>query len=103
MGHEAARLGVQGLLAASLRPASLPCVSQVYKEKVPLLAVNKVSFVIKEKECFGLLGLNGAGKTSIFNMLTGEQSFTSGDAFVKGVSVKSDRAKVGVAWNKFWG
>ncbi|XP_052051225.1 ATP-binding cassette sub-family A member 17 [Apodemus sylvaticus] len=68
--------------------------SKVYTEKVPLLAVNKVSFVVKEKECFGLLGLNGAGKTSIFNMLTGEQPFTSGDAFVKGVSVKSDRAKV---------
>ncbi|KAM7333088.1 hypothetical protein ACRRTK_006408 [Alexandromys fortis] len=69
-------------------------VSKVYKGKVPLLAVNKVSFTVEEKECFGLLGLNGAGKTSIFNMLTGEQPITSGDVFVKGCNVKSDLAKV---------
>ncbi|XP_021005007.1 ATP-binding cassette sub-family A member 17 isoform X2 [Mus caroli] len=69
-------------------------VSKVYKDKVPLLAVNKVSFVVKEEECFGLLGLNGAGKTSIFNMLTSEQPITSGDAFVKGFNIKSDIAKV---------
>ncbi|XP_031208514.1 ATP-binding cassette sub-family A member 17 isoform X2 [Mastomys coucha] len=69
-------------------------VSKVYKEKVPLLAVNKVSFVVKEKECFGLLGLNGAGKTSIFNMLTSEQPMTSGDAFVKGFNIKSNMVKV---------
>lgn len=93
---------MQWLLAASLLSASLSCVAQVYKEKVPLLAVNKVSFVVKEKECFGLLGLNGAGKTSIFNMLTREQPITSGDAFVKGFNIRTDMAKVGVAWNKFW-
>ncbi|XP_041532432.1 ATP-binding cassette sub-family A member 17-like [Microtus oregoni] len=69
-------------------------VSKVYKGKVPLLAVNKVSFTVEEKECFGLLGLNGAGKTSIFNMLTGEQPITSGDVFVKGCNIKSDLAKV---------
>ncbi|KAL1779811.1 ATP-binding cassette sub-family A member 17 isoform X1 [Sigmodon hispidus] len=68
-------------------------VSKVYKE-VSVLAVNKVSFTVEEKECFGLLGLNGAGKTSIFNMLTGEQPISSGDAFIKGFSVKSDLLKV---------
>lgn len=92
---------MQCLLAANLLSTSLFCVSQVYKDKVPLLAVNKVSFVVKEGECFGLLGLNGAGKTSIFNMLTSEQPITSGDAFVKGFNIKSDIAKVGVAWDKF--
>ncbi|KAL6030427.1 hypothetical protein STEG23_011452, partial [Scotinomys teguina] len=66
----------------------------VYKEKVAVLAVNKVSFTVNEKECFGLLGLNGAGKTSIFNMLTGEEPITSGDIFVKGFNIKSDLVKV---------
>ncbi|XP_059126156.1 ATP-binding cassette sub-family A member 17-like isoform X2 [Peromyscus eremicus] len=75
-------------------PLIVKDVSKVYKEKVPVLAVNKVSFTVNEKECFGLLGLNGAGKTSIFNMLTGEQPITSGNAFVKGFSVKSDLVKV---------
>ncbi|XP_058536329.1 ATP-binding cassette sub-family A member 17-like isoform X1 [Ochotona princeps] len=69
-------------------------VSKVYDSKVPLVAVNKVSFTIQAKECFGLLGLNGAGKTSIFKMLTGDKPVTSGDAFVRGVSIKSDLDKV---------
>ena len=63
--------------------------------------MNKVSFTVEEKECFGLLGLNGAGKTSIFNMLTGEQPITSGDVFVKGCNVKSDLAKVGMVHNQY--
>lgn len=88
-------------MAADLLSSSLPRVSQVYKGKVPLLAVNKVSFTVEEKECFGLLGLNGAGKTSIFNMLTGEQPITSGDVFVKGCNVKSDLAKVGMVHNQY--
>lgn len=39
-------------------------------------------------ECFGLLGLNGAGKTSTFKMLTGDEIITSGTAYVCGVSLK---------------
>uniref|UniRef100_A0AAA9RZ86 ABC transporter domain-containing protein n=1 Tax=Bos taurus TaxID=9913 RepID=A0AAA9RZ86_BOVIN len=62
--------------------------------KVPPLAVNKVSFTVQAEECFGLLGLNGAGKTTIFKILTGEESITSGDAFVNSISVSSDLRKV---------
>uniref|UniRef100_A0A8C8RML7 ABC transporter domain-containing protein n=1 Tax=Pelusios castaneus TaxID=367368 RepID=A0A8C8RML7_9SAUR len=32
-------------------------------------------------QCFGLLGVNGAGKTSTFKMLTGDTEVTLGDAF----------------------
>lgn len=35
-----------------------------------VLAVNKVSFEVKAGEIFGLIGPDGAGKTSIFRMLT---------------------------------
>lgn len=35
-------------------------------------------------QCFGLLGVNGAGKTSTFKMLTGDISVSSGEAFVDG-------------------
>ncbi|KAM4820229.1 ATP-binding cassette sub-family A member 17-like isoform 2-T3 [Thomomys bottae] len=69
-------------------------VSKVYGVKVPQLAVNKVSFTIQEKECFGLLGLNGAGKSSIFKILTGQQPPTSGDAFVRNLSICSKLGKV---------
>ena len=42
--------------------------------------IKSVSFVLIQ--CFGLLGVNGAGKTSLFKMLTGDIYPTSGDAFL---------------------
>ena len=41
-------------------------------------AVDEVSFEVNAGECLGLLGANGAGKTSIFRSLTGDLSPTSG-------------------------
>lgn len=38
----------------------------------------------------GLLGINGAGKTSTFKMLTGDLPVTEGDAYICSKSVKSD-------------
>ncbi|KAL6725956.1 hypothetical protein Aduo_007973 [Ancylostoma duodenale] len=58
-------------------------------------AVKGVTFHVKNGECFGLLGVNGAGKTSTFQMLTGENDISDGDAFVNGWSVKTDWRKAG--------
>lgn len=41
-------------------------------------AVKNVSFHVKDGECFGLLGANGAGKSTIFAILCGEILQTSG-------------------------
>ena len=41
-----------------------------------------VSFDIKEKEKVGLIGCNGAGKTSLFRVITGEYIPDSGNCFV---------------------
>lgn len=35
-------------------------------------AVNNVSFTVRKGECYGCLGSNGAGKSSIFSILSGE-------------------------------
>ncbi len=43
---------------------------------------NNVSFDIKEKEKVGLIGCNGAGKTSLFKVITGEYSADSGNCFL---------------------
>lgn len=51
------------------------------------VAVNDISFTIPEGECFALLGINGAGKTSIFKMLTGDINMTSGVGYVKGYKI----------------
>ncbi|GMS92631.1 hypothetical protein PENTCL1PPCAC_14806 [Pristionchus entomophagus] len=58
-------------------------------------AVRGVNFHAAKGDCFGLLGVNGAGKTSTFRMLTAEATVTSGDAFLAGFSVKKDWRKAG--------
>jgi ABC-type branched-subunit amino acid transport system ATPase component/ABC-type branched-subunit amino acid transport system permease subunit len=57
--------------------AKLLEVSHVSKSFRGLKAVNDVSFVVPEGMVFGLIGQNGAGKTSLFNLLNG---FISADA-----------------------
>jgi ABC-type multidrug transport system ATPase subunit len=46
-------------------------------------AVKELSLGVRPGACFGLLGVNGAGKSSTFKMLTGEVSPSSGNAFVR--------------------
>lgn len=53
------------------------------------LAVSRLSFAVRKGECFGLLGVNGAGKTSTFRMVTGDARISSGDALVHGHSIKT--------------
>ncbi|XP_046465259.1 phospholipid-transporting ATPase ABCA3 isoform X1 [Neodiprion pinetum] len=43
-----------------------------------LQAVKEVNFRVMKNECFGLLGVNGAGKSTTFRMLVGEDVPTSG-------------------------
>ncbi|XP_065093705.1 phospholipid-transporting ATPase ABCA3-like [Ochlerotatus camptorhynchus] len=57
-------------------------------------AVNNLSVAIDRSECFGLLGVNGAGKTTTFKMMTGDESFSSGEAWVKGVSLSTNMSTV---------
>lgn len=57
---------------------------KVYGNKT---AVDEISFSIKEKTLFSLLGVNGAGKTTTIKMLTGLAKPTCGDAVVCGKSI----------------
>uniref|UniRef100_A0A7N6AJ49 ABC transporter domain-containing protein n=1 Tax=Anabas testudineus TaxID=64144 RepID=A0A7N6AJ49_ANATE len=68
--------------------------SQVYSSGQNLLAVDRLSLAVGKGECFGLLGFNGAGKTTTFKMLTGDESVTSGDAYIDGYSILRDIKKV---------
>lgn len=58
------------------------------------LAVNQICVGIEKSECFGLLGVNGAGKTSTFKMLTGDESISWGEAWVDGISIKTNMNQV---------
>ena len=52
--------------------------------KPPVVAVNQLCLSLQSGQCFGLLGSNGAGKTTFFKMLTGDLTVTDGDAFLSG-------------------
>ncbi|XP_065074349.1 phospholipid-transporting ATPase ABCA3-like [Ochlerotatus camptorhynchus] len=52
-------------------------------------AVNELTLTVDDFECFGLLGVNGAGKTSTFKMLTGDEKISSGDAWIRGISMRT--------------
>uniref|UniRef100_A0A671T4P6 ABC transporter domain-containing protein n=1 Tax=Sinocyclocheilus anshuiensis TaxID=1608454 RepID=A0A671T4P6_9TELE len=75
-------------------PLILQELSKVYSGWQSLLAVDRLSLAVGKGECFGLLGFNGAGKTTTFKMLTGDESITSGDAFIDGYSILQDVKKV---------
>ncbi|XP_053679934.1 phospholipid-transporting ATPase ABCA3-like [Anopheles nili] len=69
-------------------------VSDLTKYYGKFLAVNELSVSVDGSECFGLLGVNGAGKTSTFKMLTGDENISAGEAWVKGISLKSNLNQV---------
>lgn len=59
-------------------------ITKSYGEKK---AVNNLSFTIEEGEIVGLLGLNGAGKSTILKTLGTLLPATEGEAFIAGFSV----------------
>lgn len=52
-------------------------------------AVNNVSFEIKKGEIYGLIGQNGAGKTTIIRIITGLCKPTSGTVYICGQNVQT--------------
>lgn len=64
------------------------------------LAVDDVSFGVARGTICALLGPNGGGKTSTFNIIRGEATPTSGDVMINGVSITrhagAARARLGV-------
>ncbi len=73
--------------------------------KGEITAVNDVSFSVEKGELFGLIGPDGAGKTSIFRILTTLLLPDSGTAGVNGFDIvkdyKSIRKQVGYMPGKF--
>ena len=59
-----------------------------------LTAVDKLNLEIQQGELFSLLGVNGAGKTTVIKMLSCLTRPTAGDALVGGHSVKKEPEQV---------
>ena len=65
-------------------------VENVTKKYGNLVAVNDLSFEVKDGEIFGLLGLNGAGKTTTFRMILGLIDDYVGNITIDGKKIDYD-------------
>lgn len=65
--------------------------SKVYDDVV---ALDNLTLSVRENELFGLLGVNGAGKTTAIKILSTIVKPTSGNAYLYGYSLENDVEKV---------
>ena len=56
----------------------------------PLIAVENISFGLQAGECFALLGVNGAGKSTTFKSLTCEVEPTEGNIHIGNYDIRKD-------------
>lgn len=76
-------------MIASMNIIDVRGLSRTYKK---FTAVDGLSFTVAPGECYGLLGTNGAGKTSALEVLEGLAAPTSGTVEVLGGDPRRDRA-----------
>ena len=57
------------------------------------VAVRNVSFTVNDGEVLGFLGLNGAGKSTIMNIMTGYISMTTGSVEIDGCDILENPAE----------
>ena len=56
-------------------------------------ALHELSLEIRQGEIFGLLGHNGAGKSTTFGLMLGQIHPSGGEAFIRGISVQRERLR----------
>jgi ABC-2 type transport system ATP-binding protein len=70
-------------------------VRNLRKDYGPIEAVRGIDLSVRRGEIFGLIGPDGAGKTSTFQILGGVMPATSGEAIMLGRSARDARSYVG--------
>jgi ABC-2 type transport system ATP-binding protein len=66
----------------------------ISKSYGPIMALNQITLALNESEIFGLIGPDGAGKTSMFRILTTLLLPDEGEATVTGLDVVKDYKKI---------
>jgi ABC-2 type transport system ATP-binding protein len=69
-------------------------VNDLTKSYGPTLAVDHLSFEVKQGEVFGFLGPNGAGKTTTIRMMVGLTQPSSGTAWIAGRDILKEPVEV---------
>ena len=94
MSHASRELTGDASEGSRAKSQSVVSVEQLVKRYGRLVAVNDVSFSIREGEIFGLIGPNGAGKTTTVECISGLRAPDSGSISVYGLSPQKDRNKM---------
>jgi ABC-2 type transport system ATP-binding protein len=85
--------------------AAVVVVKNLFRYFGDFAAVKNLSFSVRKGEIFGLLGANGAGKSTTFRMLCGLLPSSSGTLSVAGVDLRTAsaeaRARIGYVSQKF--
>ncbi|KPI53849.1 antibiotic ABC transporter ATP-binding protein [Clostridioides difficile] len=68
-------------------------VNNITKRFNDKLALDNISFSVKEGEIFGLIGPNGAGKSTLINIITNLMLPNSGDIQINGLDLSKDYIK----------
>ena len=69
-------------------------INSISKSYQSTKALNNVSFDVKDNELFGLIGPDGAGKTTLFRILTTLLLSDSGSAQLNGYDPNKDYKKI---------
>lgn len=77
----------KGLVVNTTLGAEIIKATGVTKRFGALVAVDRVDYSLREHEVAGIIGSNGAGKTTFFNLLTGYYPPDAGTILHKGVDV----------------
>jgi ABC-2 type transport system ATP-binding protein len=73
----------------------------LHKHYGKLAAVQGIDFSVKQGEIFGLIGPDGAGKTTTFQILAGVMAATAGNVQVLGKAPREARLEIGYLTQKF--
>src|SRR5262249_12629624 len=97
--HAARREGTMGTVNAAdvvdaLDVVDVVTVHHLVKRYGNVLAVNDVSFSLREGEIFGIIGPNGAGKTTCVECISGLRAPDAGSISVYGLAPQQDRNKI---------
>lgn len=76
-------------------------VTGLYKQYGKLAAVKGIDFTVRQGEIFGLIGPDGAGKTTTFQILAGVMEASAGKIEVLGKPPREARLNIGYLTQKF--
>ena len=87
--------------ATSARREGAVSVHRLVKRYGAVEALKGIDFEVKPGEIFGLIGPDGAGKTTTFQILAGVMVATAGEARVLGVAPRAARLDLGYVTQRF--